>query len=965
MADSVTTESDTNPQPDNPSSQPNQPDPSPPPPPATAPPPSNPSANPNPNPNSTTPLPPPPFLSPPQPAPIQHYGASAVPPSAPPSFRPVAPPVPLPTAPQYSPVPNFQTQGFQSTGVQPPGVAVMTSGGIGSAPVSSMLPMMSYVQPGQPPYAAMRPPYAPPMPNGYPQTGTMPPPGILRYPPPYASMLRPAFPPRPPGAPGIIPALPRPPIPGIRPIIPPILRAVGAPSFTPTEKPQTTVYVSKIAPTVENDFMLSLLQLCGPVKSWKRYQDPVSGALKSFGFCEFDSAEGVLRALRLLTKLNIDAQDLVLKVNEATTDYLKRYVEKKRENSRNLKATETEVAEKEAASASGAEKEDPLKPSAGDSKEDNEDMATKEDNDPASFGLVTEEDREADCEVLEKLSAMVEERLRSKPLPPPPPPPPQAAVDGNSNSEVPAKSRDGDSDVDVIKNDAAEERNDDETTSESKPSSEHDKPDTSSPDKRRNDRRSRDRERERDMKQREKERELEKYERDREQERARRERDREYKIREEERRYRQRVKEWEARERDKENVRKLEKEREKEKEKERKLEIILQESDGDDGYSKKRKYKTSWEDRRKRVRREREEDMADRLKEEEEIEAKRRVEEELQLQKQEENDALKLLPGSPGQATYESDKDMVTDEITESKVKTADQTSDGDSGQENHFDDGSLQNGTGDDAGMRHLSTSDAQNNSSVPTRKLGFGLFGSGKRTAVPSVFHEEEDEDAQKEKKMRPLVPIDYSTEELQAVRSTVSGGPSPDLAAAAEFAKRISHGNHKEDRPDAERDRSRRLHESQRERPRNDEESSRSRDERRKESVDRDKDRERGSDKAKTENKFFDAKQLIDTIPKTKEELFSYEINWAIYDTNGLHEKMRPWISKKIMEFLGEEETSLVDYIVSSTRQHVKASEMLERLQAILDDEAEMFVLKLWRMLIFEVRRIETGLDVKSKS
>ena len=30
-----------------------------------------------------------------------------------------------------------------------------------------------------------------------------------------------------------------------------------------------------------------------------------------------------------------------------------------------------------------------------------------------------------------------------------------------------------------------------------------------------------------------------------------------------------------------------------------------------------------------------------------------------------------------------------------------------------------------------------------------------------------------------------------------------------------------------------------------------------------------------------KLLDAKQLIDMIPKTKEELFSYEINWDVYD------------------------------------------------------------------------------------
>ena len=77
------------------------------------------------------------------------------------------------------------------------------------------------------------------------------------------------------------------------------------------------------------------------------------------------------------------------------------------------------------------------------------------------------------------------------------------------------------------------------------------------------------------------------------------------------------------------------------------------------------------------------------------------------------------------------------------------------------------------------------------------------------------------------------------------------------------------------------------------------------------------------------------------------------------------MRPWISKKITEFLGEEETTLVDYIVTSTQEHVKASQMLELLQTILDDEAEMFVLKMWRMLIFEIKKIETGLALKAKS
>ncbi|XP_010247929.1 PREDICTED: RNA-binding protein 25 isoform X4 [Nelumbo nucifera] len=773
-------------------------------------------------------------------------------------------------------------------------------------------------------------------------------------------MVRPAFPPRPPGAIGVVPPLSRPPVPGIRgvpPIVPPVIRPV-IPIVAPTEKPQTTVYVGKIAPTVENDFMLSLLRLCGPVKSWKRAQDPSDGTPRGFGFCEFEAAEGVLRALRLLSKFNVDGQELVLNVNQATREYLERYVEKKTEREKKLKESESEGAEKEEESAPGVEKNETPKPPVEDSKKDENDSTEKENQDSTTFGIVTEEDREADREALEKLTSMIEERLKTKPLPPPPP---QTPVDGSgkSNSEVPTKSRDGDSDVDIMKSDVAEDKNDGETTSENKATNERDRSETNSPDRRRYDRRSREKDRERDLK-REKERELERYERERERERVRREREREMKIREAERLYKERLKEWEAREREKEHQRQHEKEREKERERERRREIMDQEDESDeDDTRKRRRRSSSSEERRKKRQREKEDDLADRLREEEEIaEAKKRAIEEQQRLK----DELK------SQLINGNDKPIFPEESNEGRHDSAEQAYESDTDHGNHTGDMILRNGATDESSMGSVAVTDTRQSGNAPTRKLGFGLVGSGKRTAVPSVFHEEDDDDAEKEKKMRPLVPIDYSTEELQAVQPT-PGAPSPNLAAAAEFAKRISNVNPKEERPDAERERSKRSNDrlSQRDRDRNGEESNRSRDDNKEKNYERDRDREHGPDKLKTpENKkLLDAKQLIDMIPKTKEELFSYEINWAVYDKHELHERMRPWISKKITEFLGEEEDTLVDYIVSSTKDHVQASQMLELLQSILDDEAEMFVLKMWRMLIFEIKKVETGLSLKPRT
>ncbi|CAI0386380.1 unnamed protein product [Linum tenue] len=905
-------------------------------------PPPNPNPNPNPSPttnstNTLVPPPPPAFpsaygLPPPHP-----MSGAAMPPVAP-SFRPI---------PQFAPLPNYQNQ--SAIGVQPPGV-------------SAGPPAMPHYQapPGQP---ILRPPYAT-LPNGYPPVpgatpqGIMPPPGMARYPSPYPAMIRPIFTPRPPGAPVILPMTRPlvPSIPGVRPIIPPIMRPV-IPSVTPAEKPQTTVYVGKISPTVENDFMLSLLQSCGTVKSWKRAQDPSDGTPRGFGFCEFENAEGVLRALRLLSKFNIDGQELVLNVNQATREYLDRYVEKKTENSKNLR----EGGAKQDVAPNNAEKTEPsessekagtMKSSPDVSESDNE-KADKGGHDLANFGIVTNEDKEGDKAAQEKLYNMIEERLKTKPLPPPPPPPPppQLLIDGSGNPNTEqTKSRD---------DDAAEEKNNDEMIGDYKAASEHERPEVSSPDRnRRYDRRGRDKER--DLK-REKEREIERYERETERERIRKERELRRKVEDAEREYEERLRDWEYREREKEKQRQYEKEREKERDRKRKKEILHDEEDEDDD-SGKRWRRSVIEERRKKRQREKEEDLADRLKEEEEIvEAKKKAEEEKLLEQ--EKEVLKLPHAD---IVNGSEKPASSDGMfIETTHKVIEQGDEGDSVSANHTDDEGVQNGAGEVSTVPMVESEAQCQSANAPTRKLGFGLVGSGKRAAVPSVFHEEDD-DPHKDKKMRPLVPIDYSTEELQAVQPITSGAQPPNLVAAAEYAKQISNIAPREEKSEVARDKNQRSHDRSGRRDKNDEDSNhRSREENREKSG-RDRDRDHGLDKVKTpdKQKLLDAKQLIDMIPKTKDELFSYEINWTVYDKHSLHDRMRPWISKKITEFLGEEETTLVDYIVSSTREHVKAAQMLEMLQSILDDEAEMFVLKMWRMLIFEIKKVESGLGLKSK-
>lgn len=137
-------------------------------------------------------------------------------------------------------------------------------------------------------------------------------------------------------------------------------------------------------------------------------------------------------------------------MNQTMKEHLERYVKEKKENLKN-KETQAGVVEKneEGAQPPNAN-EDAKADTEPSNKEDNE-SAKKESQDVANFGIVTDEDREADREALEKITKMIEERLKTRPLPPPPA---QPNGDGSVNltSEQSVKTRDGDSVVDTEKN---------------------------------------------------------------------------------------------------------------------------------------------------------------------------------------------------------------------------------------------------------------------------------------------------------------------------------------------------------------------------------------------------------------------------------------------------------------------------------------------------------------------------------
>lgn len=77
----------------------------------------------------------------------------------------------------------------------------------------------------------------------------------------------------------------------------------------------TTLWVGKIAGSVEPQLVRALLEACGALREWKPATDAETGRLKGFGFCTYQEAEGVVVALQVLNDFSVDGMKLALKCN--------------------------------------------------------------------------------------------------------------------------------------------------------------------------------------------------------------------------------------------------------------------------------------------------------------------------------------------------------------------------------------------------------------------------------------------------------------------------------------------------------------------------------------------------------------------------------------------------------------------------------------------------------------------------
>lgn len=106
----------------------------------------------------------------------------------------------------------------------------------------------------------------------------------------------------------------------------------------------TAAFVGNIPEGATDEVIDRLLQSCGPIIKWKRVLD-AGNMPKSFGFCEFGSADAMHRALHLLHDLPLlGGKKLIVKVDDATLAYLGRYEEAMRRDQVEMSSKEADLA---------------------------------------------------------------------------------------------------------------------------------------------------------------------------------------------------------------------------------------------------------------------------------------------------------------------------------------------------------------------------------------------------------------------------------------------------------------------------------------------------------------------------------------------------------------------------------------------------------------------------------------------
>ncbi|MEQ2290848.1 putative RNA-binding protein 25 [Ameca splendens] len=709
--------------------------------------------------------------------------------------------------------------------------------------------------------------------------------------------------------------------------------------------PTTTVFVGNISDKASDMLIRQLLAKCGIVLSWKRVQG-ASGKLQAFGFCEYKEPESTLRALRLLHDLQIGDKNLLVKVDAKTKAQLDEWkAKKKTANGQNKKAEDDGADEEEVLDEETKKRDQVVKdaidglmreyaaelnaPSTDDDAQRRKRKKEKKEEDDINTIDIEEDKRDLISREISKFRDTHKKLEEEK----------DKREKERLEFERERREREKERERERERRDREREK---ERERERKREREQE--------------RERDRDKERDRRNRESERERD-WDRDRSRDRSaersrsrevsrERERDKkrdqedeedayerrklERKLRDKEAAYQERLKNWELRERKRARDYAKEAEREDDRRREmvkegKRLKEFLE--DYDDDRDDPKYYRGSALQKRLRDReKEMEADERDRKREKEELEEIRQrlldeghpdPDAELRRMEEEEEERLRQPPIIPEPEPEEQrERHRGSREHRERRQEPEKAKP---SSRPNHSD---------EEVEEAAPSVSSASGNVSpnTPGEESPCGII----------IPHENSPPDALPQEENRPKIGL--------SLKLGATGSPSQPNAGKRKKLPVDSVFNKFDDEEADEQPRKRKLV-----------------------PLDYDDDKSLGVDGAglssikgaNTEEKRKHIKSLIEKIPTAKPELFSYPLDWSMVDTTLMERRVRPWINKKIIEYIGEEEPTLVDFVCSKVMAHSMPQSILDDVAMVLDEEAEVFIVKMWRLLIYETEAKKIGL------
>jgi len=103
-----------------------------------------------------------------------------------------------------------------------------------------------------------------------------------------------------------------------------------------------------------------------------------------------------------------------------------------------------------------------------------------------------------------------------------------------------------------------------------------------------------------------------------------------------------------------------------------------------------------------------------------------------------------------------------------------------------------------------------------------------------------------------------------------------------------------------------------------------------------------------------------QLAAEIPTDVDALFAYKVRWSSLSSENIESQIRPTVEKKVVEYLGVQEELLVHAVVDGIKNHRAPEELVGELEPALEEEAQLLVKKVWRVVVFMSESEARGLN-----